>query len=361
MPAKTTKKEKRLKNHATIACLTFLLIIIAAMLVYMNLLRQPKVDCSIYENATISCPYQDFRITEGTATSSIIQQLKDSGLIRSVSAFKLYLSTSARDLVFKAGTYKLSPGMSAKKLVEVIRQGPDKNVFMVTFLPGATITDAKKVLLKAGYSESDVDAAFNKEYTHELLKTKPANSSIEGYIYGDTYEFYKGTSVDKILERTFDEMLKYIKSRNLIVYYKKQGLTLHQGITLASVVQREAKKSDMAQVAQVFTLRLKKNIPLGSDAIIAYRADQLNPNRKKTDTSYLQTITCPWNSRQCTGLPPDAISNPGKEALYAVAHPASGDYLYFLTGDDGKMYYAKTEAEHNANIQKYCHEMCKIL
>ena len=157
-----------------------------------------------------------------------------------------------------------------------------------------------------------------------------------------------------------------------------EALAAHTSFRIGGPAEVLACPGTEAELAAVFAFCAAERVPLrvlgggtnilapdagvsGADAIIAYRADQLNPNRKKTDTSYLQTITCPWNSRQCKGLPPDAISNPGKEALYAVAHPASGDYLYFLTGDDGKMYYAKTEAEHNANIQKYCHEMCKIL
>ena len=77
--------------------------------------------------------------------------------------------------------------------------------------------------------------------------------------------------------------------------------------------------------------------------------------------SYLNTIPCPWNSRKCAGLPPTPISNPGKNALKAVAEPAEGDYLYFLTGDDGNMYYAHTEAEHRANARQHCKELCQIL
>ena len=81
--------------------------------------------------------------------------------------------------------------------------------------------------------------------------------------------------------------------------------------------------------------------------------------------SYLNTIPCPWNSRKCAGLPPTPISNPGKNALIAAAEPAEGDYLYFISGYDAdgnlKMFYAHTEAEHNANIRNYCGDLCKSL
>ena len=77
--------------------------------------------------------------------------------------------------------------------------------------------------------------------------------------------------------------------------------------------------------------------------------------------SYLTTIGCPWNSRKCQGLPPTPISTPNRDSLKAVADPTATTDLYFLTGDDGKMYYAQTEAGHNANIKNYCKKMCQIL
>jgi UPF0755 protein len=117
----------------------------------------------------------------------------------------------------------------------------------------------------------------------------------------------------------------------------------------------------MPMVAKVFLKRLSLGVPLGSDAIIAYYADQQVENRDKSDMSYLDTTPCPWNSRRCAGLPPTAISSPGAGALNAVAHPADTDYLYFLTGDDGKMYYGRTEAEHEQNKVNYCQQMCLIL
>ena len=163
-------------------------------------------------------------------------------------------------------------------------------------------------------------------------------------------------------------MYSVIKDNNLEQLYKNAGLSLHEGITLASVVQSEAgimSLADQEQVAQVFLLRLKRGMVLGSDAIIAYRADQINSNRDKTDMSYLTTIPCPWNSRNCAGLPPTPISSPGRNALIAVAEPASGDYLYFISGYDAdgnvKMYYARTQAEHEANIRNHCGDLCKRL
>ena len=337
--------------------LLFFIVIIIILASYALALRAPKPGC--LKDKT--CATQEFEVKAGTPTPTIIANLKKAGLIRSPSAFRFYLSTNARDVVFHSGIYDLDPSMSVKTLVKQIRKGSRTNTFRLTFLPGGTVSDAKSILSKAGYASEDIEKAFTQTYDHPLLKNKPADASLEGYIYGDTYEFYKNAPIADVLTRTFDEMYRVIKENDLISRYEQLGLNLHQGITLASVIQREAKAKDMPQVSQVFHLRLQKNIPLGSDAIIAYAADQINPNRSKTDTSYLNTISCPWNSRRCQGLPPTAINNPGKSALLAVANPAEGDYLYFLTGDDGKMYYAKTEDQHNRNIQNHCDKMCRIL
>jgi UPF0755 protein len=222
---------------------------------------------------------------------------------------------------------------------------------------------ARARLKEKGYTDEQITQAFNAKYDHAVLKTKPADASLEGYIYGETYEFFAGVSVEEILERTFDQLEMEVKENNLEAAFKAQGLTLHEGIVLASVVQRESGvlPNDMPMVAQVFLKRLSLGVPLGSDAIIAYYADQQVENRDKSDMSYLDTTPCPWNSRRCAGLPPTAISSPGAGALNAVAHPADTDYLYFLTGDDGKMYYGRTEAEHEQNKVNYCQQMCLIL
>lgn len=315
-----------------------------------------------------NCKEQSFVVAEASSGNQIADNLEKSGLIRSALAFKIYLKLEAKNQTLMPGEYDFTGAEDVEKIVKSLNEGVVAKTFRITFLPGGTLTAARERLQKAGYKDEEITAAFNKTYDHPLLAGKPADVSLEGYIYGDTYEFYVGETVENILKKIFDHMYKDIKDNNLEAKYKASGWTLYQGITLASVVQSEAgimPLQDQKQVSQVFTLRLKRGIVLGSDAIIAYRADQINPNRSKSDMSYLNTIPCPWNSRKCAGLPPTPISNPGKNALIAAAEPAEGDYLYFISGYDAdgnlKMFYAHTEAEHNANIRNYCGDLCKSL
>lgn len=315
-----------------------------------------------------SCKYVDFVVEPESGVSAVAQKLEDAGLIKSAVAYKLFMKLEGKDdsgksLIIQSGTYSLNNEMSVSDLARIFNAGAKTPTFRITFLPGGTVADAKKRLTDQGYSKKDIDAAFAAKYNHPVLASKPDDANLEGYIYGETYEFYATATVGEILTRTFDELEKVVESENLEAKFKAQGLSLHEGIVLASVVQRESGTipGDMPHVAQVFLLRLKKGIVLGSDAIIGYAADQINPDRDKTDMSYLTSIQCPWNSRKCPGLPPAPIASPGKGALQAVANPTDTDDLYFLTGDDQKMYYAHTEAEHDENARKYCKVLCGYL
>ena len=361
------KKHKGLRIFGFII-LAILVIVIAAavcgVLWYKNSLKAVQAEKCTANN----CEVITFVVKEGDMTANIAESLEEKGLIRSALAFRAYLMLEAKDTTIKTGSYEFTKDMDVEAIVKSFNEGVKAKTFSIMFLPGGTLDNVRKRLKDVGYKDEEITAAFQKQYSHPLLKTKPASASLEGYIYADTYEFYLTASVEDVLTRTFDEMYQVVQQNNLVAKYQAKGFTLHQGITLASIVQSEAgimSEADQQKVAQVFLSRMKNGIVLGSDATIAYRADQLNPNRDKKDMTYLNTVTCPWNSRKCQGLPPTPISSPGKPALLAVANPSNTDYLYFISGYDEngklKMYYARTEAEHNANVDKYCGDLCEKL
>ena len=225
--------------------------------------------------------------------------------------------------------------------------------------------DIKKNLAKAGYTQTEIDDAFNYNYsTMEglgYLSSRPAGATLEGYLYGETYNFYKETSVKDILATFLGEMGNTIQENDLEAKYKERGLNLHEGITLASVVQKEASSPEQPTVAQVFLTRLGLGIPMGSDVTVSYALDIIDPAREMhpDNESALVVDSC-YNTRVHAGLPCGPISNPGLSALLAVANPSDTEYLYFLTGDDGVMYYSYTEYEHNQNAYLHCQELCNI-
>ncbi len=293
-------------------------------------------------------------VEPGTDTKGIAALLKGNDLIRSTQAFLWYVRINGQAGSLQSGTYRLAKADDVPTIVDHLTSGKT-DTFSITFLPGNTLEKHRQVLIDAGYEASVVDAALNKDYQGALFSGKPARADLEGYIYGETYNFPADATPEQILQRTFDQHQSVIEKHGLVAKLKQKGFTLYEGITLASIIQREVVTSDdMAQVSQVFQLRLKRDMPLGSDVTYQYAADKLGVPRDVN-------LDSPYNTRRFGGLPPGPIASPGEAALRSVAEPAKGDYLYFLSGDDDKTYFARTNEEHERNIVEHCQKKCQII
>ncbi len=292
-------------------------------------------------------------IAAGSSPAQIGLLLEEKKIIRSHIAFDIYTRLSGTQSALQAGLYSLSPSESTEQIVAHLIEGRTDEV-AITFLPGATVAENRTVLLKAGYDETEIDAALSKTYDHPLFTDKPASADLEGYIFGETYHFDSNATVEQILVRTFDEYYEAIKDNNLIESFRARGLNLYEGITLASIIQREVPGADdQKQVAQVFFTRLAREMALGSDVTYQYAA-------KKLGVTPSPSLESPYNTRKYPGLPPGPIAVPGLSALWAVATPATGDFLYFLSGDDNKTYFSHTNEEHEAAIRDHCQVKCLL-
>lgn len=246
--------------------------------------------------------------------------------------------------------------------------------FNFTIRPGETIMDIKKHLSEVdrntggkkgerlpNYTVEEIETAFKADYDFDFLKSRPAGASLEGYLFPETHNFYANATVEDILEVFLAEMGKVIAENNLVAKYAEHDLSLNDGIILASIVQRESTPSDVATVAQVLMTRMAYGWTLGADATVTYALDVIDPDRTthQDNAAALEIDSC-YNTRLYAGLPCGPISNPGLPALLAVAEPSDTAYLYFLTGDDGLMYYSSTEYEHTQNVYRYCQILCNI-
>ena len=250
-----------------------------------------------------------------------------------------------------------------KRAEEYARQEAEMQAesFRFTIRPGETIFDIKNSLIEAGYSAEEATEALAADYNFSFLKERPAGATLEGFLYGETHEFYKGVPAKEIIETFLEGMEKVIRDNNLEAAYANRGLSLFEGVTLASVVQKEAGETAQPTVAQIFLSRLDNNIMLGSDVTVSYALDKVDPERTiYGDNGDALAIDSCYNTRLYRGLPCGPISNPGLSALLAVANPSDTSYLYFLTGDDGLMYYSYTEDEHNQNISEHCQSLCNV-
>lgn len=293
-----------------------------------------------------------FVIHQGEGNAKIAQNLEKTGIIRSSQAMVLYLEFTGKHANLQAGIYAISPSLSLPKIVQHLEAGKT-DLFMVTILPGRSLAEIKQDLEKYGYSGSEIDTAFGAKYDSPLLADKPANADLEGYIFPETFEMQADSNLQNLFQKSFDTLYDRLKTDGLIEKFKAHNLNIHQALTLASIIQKEASDpSDQPAVAQVFYLRLSSGIKLESDVTFLYAA-------KKLGVQPSVNLQSPYNTRLVTGLPPTPIANMNYSALEAVADPAVGDNLFFVAGDDGKIYYAKTLEQHQDNVKKYCHKLCE--
>lgn len=298
-----------------------------------------------------------FTVSRGSSAHQIAAALHSASLIRSVSAFETYVTTNGFRNKLQAGTYEFSPSMSVQTIVSKMING-DIAKDLLTILPGKRTDQIRQAFMKAGYSQSEVDSAFDpNNYTggpagDSFLPDEVTNNhSLEGFLYPDSFQKQADTPAGTIVGKSLDEMRSHL-TEDIYKGFQIQGLSLYQGVTLASIVEQESgDPANQPIVAQVFLLRLRQGMMLQSNVTAYYAADIAGVARSIS-------IDSPYNTYLHSGLPPGPISNITASALNAVAHPATSTYLYFIAGDDGKMHFSYTAQQQQDAISKYCKQSC---
>jgi UPF0755 protein len=288
---------------------------------------------------------QEFHINTGDNAPAVATRLKDAGLIRSRNAWITYVNLHGLRPRLKVGVYLIAPNLSGEEIA--LRLASGHTVSKHLLVPeGYRLAQIEAAASDAGINKADFAATLKAPHSQPFLAGKPADVDLEGYLFPDSYQVNADTTAATLVNAMLDNFGKRVGPEYMQAF-AAQGLSLHQGLTLASIVEREVNISaDRPVVAQIFLKRLRIGMQLGSDVTAKYASDLLGvPFNVNIDSHY--------NTRRYTGLPPGPICSPGLGAMDAVAHPASTDYLFFLTGKDGKTYFAKTYAEHQQNIQKH--------
>ena len=335
------------------------------------------------KEANSVCEYQTIEVSAGESVKQIANNLKQSGLIRNPLAFELYARINNLHAKLKTGKYSFRKTMSARAIAKQLVNGVvSSDVFNLTILPGTNLLGDKgksqtgiiHQFRTLGYSEEEINQALTKHYDNPVLKglyadeTKlsnpeiPAKLALEGYLYGETYQFYNHEKLENVITTILNQFNDVVASNQLEEKFKARGFTLREGIILASIIQKEARTEDMPGVSMVFQNRLRQGIALGSDVTATYAADITGIDRANVTNADILAVNSLYNTRKFPGLPPGPIAVPSKAALLAVAEPDSSkaSMLYFLTGDDGLMYYSSTDAEHNQKIRDHCQKLCKV-
>lgn len=335
------------------------------------------------KEANSVCEYQTIEISAGESVKQIANNLKQAGLIRNPLAFELYARINNLHAKLKTGKYSFRKTMSARDIAKQLVNGVvSSDVFNLTILPGTSLLGDKgksqtgiiHQFRTLGYSEEEINQALTKHYDNPILKglyadeTKlsnpdiPVKLALEGYLYGETYQFYNHEKLENVITTILNQFNDVVVSNQLEEKFKARGFTLRQGIILASIIQKEANTEDMPGVSMVFQNRLRRGVALGSDVTATYAADITGIDRTNATNADILAVNSLYNTRKFPGLPPGPIAVPSKAALLAVAEPDSSkaSMLYFLTGDDGLMYYSSTDAEHNQKIRDHCQKLCKV-
>ncbi len=291
-------------------------------------------------------------VKPGSTTAEIADSLKAKGIIKSDWAFEWYVRNHQLRDQLKAGTYVLGEAQSVPEIIQVLVEGRVATD-LVTILPGQRLDQIRKTLIDNGFTAEDVDAALDPaQYAgHPALTDKPEKASLEGYLYPESFQKTSETKVGDIIKLALDEMQIRLTAE-VRQGFSQKGLTVHQGIIIASIVEQEVSKAqDRPQVAQVFLKRYREGMQLGSDVTAFYGA--IINGREPTVFDDSQ-----YNTRKYDGLPAGAISNVSESSLQAVAFPAQTDWVYFVAGDDGTTHFSKTLAEHEALTRQYCIKLC---
>jgi UPF0755 protein len=291
-----------------------------------------------------------FSIDKGESVDQVSKKLLDQKLIKSQLHFKINVYVLKISRKIQAGGYFLSPSMSEKEIALSLTKG--NNDLWVTIVEGLRSEQIGLLLIKQ---------FLPIDYKHWVAYIKQNN--LEGKIFPDSYFFPKDASQEKIMEivlRNFDKKV----TQDLLKKYKSD-LSLNEILTLASIIEREAKtKEDRKMVAGILLKRIENSWPLQVDATIQYLiASNKSKNRVSFEENYqwwpsqlskldLQTNSV-FNTYLNRGIPPSPICNPGLSSIEAVVNPTRSEYWYYLSDETGKTYFAKTDEEHNQNIQKY--------
>jgi UPF0755 protein len=294
-----------------------------------------------------------FEVPRGASTRSVASALEARGLLDRPQVWVVWSRLTRRDSELKAGEYELQPGLTPRGLLSLLSSG-QVLLHSITFIEGSTFGDVRNALVahdavrndNANRSDQDIMRALGEPDVHP-----------EGQFFPDTYRFPRGTTDLELLaiahRRMQDELRKAWEKR-------APDLPLagpYEALILASIVEKEtALERERAQIAGVFTERLRRGMRLQTDPTVIYGMGVAYAgNIRRVDLSR----DTPYNTYTRTGLPPTPIALPGLESLQAAVQPDMSGALFFVaTGaGDGSHYFSKTLAEHNLAVKRYLREL----
>ena len=306
----------------------------------------------------------EFEVPSGSSLSAVARRLEEAGLINNHTVFKYMADFMGMGQKIQSGDYELSRAMSATEILDQLVSGDGKPLTMnITVIPGWTIEDVAAYLVQVKLLQDPQEflalCKTGESYSgyyfiEEVLAGGDAGSrkyALEGYLSPNTYEVYTSSSADTIIKRLLSQTdsawsLSYVERAQEI------GMTMDEVLTLASMIEKEAKAADFKKVSAVFHNRLKKDMTLGSDVTVKYASGSEKMSLNDSDLA----VESPYNTYKNKGLPVGPICNPSMDAVIAALYPdeqyVAQKYLYFCSTDpdSGELHFSKTLEEHETVV-----------
>ena len=346
-----------MRNHRSRRALIHLLAIAALSPIAASCDIGERVSDSLLGSAEEDDSEVVLNIPPGSTTDQIADQLREAGVIRSAIAFRLRARQSGLDGSFQAGQHILRKNMSVDEAIEALQKAEVQDR-VLTLIEGwrreeiAAYLETQNALNASEFLTLTAGAGFEREF----LTERPDTASLEGYLFPDTYRIEKETTTTKFIDGLLDQFSRKIGG-GVSDGFQVNGLNIHQAVTLAAIVEREAQiPGERPLIASVFYNRLNVNMHLGADPTVQYALGYQESEGRwwKRALTYEDTrVASPYNTYANLGLPPGPICNPGLASLQAVAAPAESDFYFFVATGDGSHVFSRTFEEHNANIRKY--------
>lgn len=322
------------------------ILVVAALLVCVpsygvwRVLFVPEADVRAGEPVQVAIP-------EGADTATIASMLAGTGVIGNAAMFRLRARLDGIDGELRPGVYDLVTGMPYDEVVDTLLAGPPVAYTTVTIPEGFTVEQiAERVGAKTGIpadeiAELGLRGAPSFEQAYPFV-SDGYQGSLEGYLFPETYRIAEGSTARDVIRLMLDEFAEQFATLDLS-YAREAGLTPHEVVTLASMVEREARLADERPlVSSVIYNRLARGMRLEIDATIEYVIKENRPRLLNKDLE----VESPYNTYKYQGLPPGPIASPGLASLQAAAAPAKTAYLYYvLTSADGAHTFTETYEE----------------
>ena len=295
-----------------------------------------------------------FEILPNQTLRTVSQRMVREGLARNAMIIEAYGRMRGFDTGLQAGRYLVSPTMAPVEILQKITSGDAVfNEITITIPEGWNLNDIELhfqdlgLFTKERFQQAAVMQSAYEEFS--IVSHLEPDTILDGYLFPDTYRILEDSTPESIVRRMLANFQRRI-TPEMLAEIERQERTLHDVLTLASIVQKEANdERQMPDVAGVFWNRLQRGMRLESDATVNY---VLGTN-KRQPTFADTAVDHPYNTYENSGLPPGPIGNPGLDAIRAAIDPAEHDYFFFLHPIDGRIVLSRTFEEHLANKERY--------